>query len=78
MTLAVPDPGLEIRGGGGEGGRSVFGLRIRGGTSPGSTTALVPILVANFCFLFAAMVSAGSSGQVMQVLSILLQSANPQ
>ena len=49
-----------------------------GGASPGSPTALGTILVANFCFLFAAMVSAGSSGQVMQVLPILLQSANPK
>ena len=53
-----------------------FGLKIRGGASPGSPTALGTILVADFCFLFAAMVSAGNSGQVMQVLPILLQSAN--
>ena len=44
----------------------------------GSPTALGTILVADFCFLFAAMVSAGNSGQVMQVLPILLQSANPK
>ena len=52
-----------------------FGLKIRGGGSP---TALGTILVADFCFLFAVMVSAGNSGQVMQVLPILLQSANPK
>ena len=51
-----------------------FGLKIRGGPP----TALGTILVADFCFLFAAMVSAGNSGQVMQVLPILLQSANPK
>ena len=94
MTLAVLDPDLKIRGGGGRGGvgaqssrpldkgrgwspkKIFFWSKNKGGGSPGSPTALGTILVADFCFLFAAMVSAGNSGQVMQVLPILLQSAN--
>ena len=91
MTLAVLDPDLKIRGGGvlglshpdplirGGGGlqkKFFFWSKNKGGASPGSPTALGTILVADFCFLFAVMVSAGNSGQVMQVLPILLQSAN--
>ena len=51
MSLAVPDPDLEIKGGGGQVGRwerfpkkisppfgPQFGLKIRGRTSPGSAT----------------------------------------
>ena len=76
LGLSHPDP--LIRGGGGLQKKFFFWSKNKGGASPGSPTALGTILVADFCFLFAVMVSAGNSGQVMQVLPILLQSANPK